>query len=58
MAISTEEKKKQLSGVRYRIVNESIEALKKDGIDVTQEMEIHLHWTHLKMIRALKHGNK
>ena len=51
---TTQEKEKELNGKRYKIITMSIEKQKKDGVEITHEMEIDLHHAWMRILRMWK----
>lgn len=54
MSLSTEEKEKELNGKRYKIISSSIKKQKDEGIEISYEMEIDLHYAWMQTMKQIK----
>ena len=58
MSLSTREKEKELDGKRYKIIHSSIKQQKDEGIEISHEMEIDLHYAWMQTMKQLKNSKE
>ena len=58
MNLSTREKQKELDGKRYKIIHSCIKKQKDEGIEISHEMEIDLHYSWMQTMKQLKNSKE